>query len=72
MILNDNFTETRFRTFNVDGTLLEMGPEDEASLKTETGTPYTERLKKHIIEVHEEAHKVSTSLPVRRPAQSLL
>jgi hypothetical protein len=55
----DGETETRLRTIHLDGTLLELDPEEEAFFKAETGIQDTENLKKHIIEVQEEAYKVS-------------
>lgn len=56
-------TETRFRTFQVDGTLLELGPEEEAFFKAETGIQDPKELRKHVIKVHKEAYEVSGFLP---------
>lgn len=50
--------EARLRTLQLDGTLLELGPEEEAFFKSETGIEDTEELRKHIIEVQEDAYKV--------------
>ena len=51
--------ETDFRTFHLDGTLLELNPEEEVFFKSETGIHDTEELRKHIIHIHEDAYKVS-------------
>ena len=56
MTLHDE-TETRFRTLHIDGTLLEFDPEEETFFRAETGIQDTEELRKHIIEVHDEAYK---------------
>lgn len=50
--------EARLRTLQLDSTLLELGPEEEVFFKSETGIEDTEELKKHIIEVQEDAYKV--------------
>ena len=52
-------TETDLRTLRLDSTLLELNPEEEAFFKSETGIQDTEELKKHIIQVQEDAYKVS-------------
>jgi len=57
-------TETHLRTLHIDGTLLELDPEEEAFFRAETGIQDTEELKKHIVEVHEEAYKASTTCSV--------
>jgi len=54
----DGEIEKRLRTLYLDGTLLELDPEEEAFFKAETGIRDTEELRKHIIEVQEEAYKV--------------
>jgi len=69
MVLNGE-VEKHFRTFHFDGTLLELGPEEEAFFKVETGIQNPEELRKHIIDVHEEAYKVSTPLPARRSSET--
>jgi len=51
-------TETHLRAFHLDDTLLELNPEEEAFFKSETGIQDTDELKKHIIEVREDAFKV--------------
>lgn len=51
--------EPYLRTLHVDGTLLELGPEEEAFFKIETGIQDTEELKEHIIKVHQGAHEAS-------------
>ena len=51
-------TETRLRILPLDDTLLEITPEEEAFFKSETGIQDTEELRKHIIEVQEDAYKV--------------
>ena len=51
--------ETRLRTIRLDGTLLQLDPDGEAFFRAETRIQDTEELKKHIIEVQEEAYKVS-------------
>jgi len=51
--------ERYLRTLHLDGALLELGPEEEAFFKAETGIQDTEELKKHIIETQQEAYKVS-------------
>ena len=53
--------ESYLRTLHIDGALLELGPEEEAFFKAETGIQDPKELRRHIIQVHEEAHKVSTS-----------
>jgi len=58
----DRETETYLRAFQFDGTPLELGPEEEAFFKAETGIQNPEELRKHVIEVHEEAYKVCTWL----------
>lgn len=55
----DGKTETHLRALHIDGTLLELDPEEEAFFKVETGIQDSGELKKHIIEVHEEAYKAS-------------
>ena len=52
-------TETHPHALQLDNTLLELNPEEEAFFKSETGIQDTEELKKHIIEVQEDAYKVS-------------
>jgi len=52
-------TETRLRTLHLDDTLLGLDPEEEAFFKSETGIQDTEELRKHIIEVQEDAYKVT-------------
>ena len=51
--------EKLLRTLHLDSTLLGLNPEEEAFFKSETGIQDTEELKKHIIQVHEDAYKVS-------------
>ena len=51
-------TETRILTIHLDGSL-ELNLEEETFLKAETGIQDTEELRKHIIEVKEEAYKVT-------------
>ena len=58
-------TEAHLRTLHIDGALLKLDPEEEAFFKAETGIQDTEALKKHIVEVHEEAYKVC--IPLRLP-----
>ena len=55
----DGGTETRPRTLYLDGTWLELNPQEEAFFKSETGIQDTEELRKHIIEVQEDAYKAS-------------
>jgi len=55
----DDGTETRLRTLQLDGTLLELDSQEEAFFKSETGIQDTEELRKHIIEVQEDAYNVS-------------
>jgi len=55
----DGEIEKRLRTLNLDETLLELDPEEEAFFKAETGIQDTEELRKHIIDIQEEAFKVS-------------
>jgi len=52
-------TETLLRTLHLDSTLLGLNPEEEAFFKSETGIQDTEELKKHIIQVQDDAYKVS-------------
>jgi hypothetical protein len=52
-------TETHRRTLDLDETLLELNPGEEAFFKSETGIQDTEELRRHIIEVQEDAYKVS-------------
>lgn len=60
----DNETETRLRTLHFDGKFLELGLEEETFFKAETGIQDPEELRKHVIEVHEEAYEVGViSLP---------
>jgi hypothetical protein len=54
----DGETEARILTIHLDGNL-ELNPEEESFLKAETGIQDTEELRKHIIEVKEEAYKVT-------------
>jgi len=58
----DRENEEHYRAFHFDGTLLELGPEEEAFFKVETGIQDSQELRKHIIDVHEEAYKVSIHL----------
>jgi hypothetical protein len=55
----DGEVETRLRTIYLDGSQLELNPEEEAFFKAETRIQDTEKLRKHITEVQEEAYKVS-------------
>ena len=55
-------TETLLRNLHLDSSLLELNPEEEAFFKSETGIHDTEELRKHIIEVQEDAYKVSCYL----------
>ena len=55
-------TETRLRVLPLDDTLLELNPEEEVFFKSETGIQDTAELRKHIIEVQEDAYKVSCYL----------
>ena len=59
MSILDIQTQTRLRALPLDNTLLEITPEEEAFFKSETGIQDTEELKKHIIQVQEDAYKVS-------------
>jgi hypothetical protein len=52
-------TRTRPLTLDLDETLLELDPEEEAFFKSETGIQDTEELRRHIVEVQEDAYKVS-------------
>jgi len=61
----DSETVEHFRSFHFDGTLLELGPEQETFFKVETGIQDPEELRKHIADVHEEAYKVSSPLLAR-------
>ena len=64
-------TETHPRTFRFDGTLLKLGPEEEAFFKAETGIQDPEELRRHVIEVYEEAYKVKvTRLVVCQPVDN--
>ena len=49
-------TGTRLPT--LDSTFLELGPEEEAFFKSETGIQDTEELREHILKVQEDAYKV--------------
>jgi len=55
----DDGTEARLRTLHLDDTLLELDSQEEAFFKSETGIQDTEELMKHIIEVQQDAYKVS-------------
>ena len=55
----DGETETQIGTIYLDGTFWELGPEEEAFFQAETGIQDTEELRKHIIEIQEEAYKAS-------------
>jgi len=55
-------TETHLRTFQFNGTLLELGPEEEAFFKAETGIQDPEELRTHVVDVHEEAYKAGAYL----------
>jgi len=59
-MLLDGETKTLLRTVYLDGTSLELDPGEEGFFKAETGIQDTDELKKHIIEVQEEAHKASS------------
>ena len=56
----DDEIRAHLSTLHLDGTFLELGPKEEAFFKAETGIQDTEELRKHIIEVQEEAYKVSS------------
>jgi len=58
----DSETEALLRTFRFDGTLLELGPEEAIFFKAETGIQDPKELRKHVVDVHEEAYKASTCL----------
>jgi hypothetical protein len=51
-------TETHLRALHLSGTVLELNPEEETFFKSETGIQDTEELRRHIIEVQEDAYKV--------------
>ena len=55
----DREAEKRFRILHLDDTFLQLDPEEEAFFKSETGIQDTEELRKHIIQVQEDAYKVS-------------
>ena len=59
----NNEVETRPRTPQPDDALLVLYPETERFFKAETGIQDTEELRKHIIEVQQEAYKVSHPPP---------
>ena len=59
----NNEVETRPRTPQPDDALLVLDPETERFFKAETGIQDTEELRKHIIEVQQEAYKVSNPPP---------
>jgi len=61
----DAETIPRLRDLDLDITLLELNPEEEAFFKAETGIQDTEELRKHIIEVHEDAYKVLPYICIR-------
>lgn len=56
----DGEVRAHLSTLCLDGTFLELGPKEEAFFKAETGIQDAEELRKHIIEVQEEAYKVSS------------
>ena len=56
----DYDVESYLRTLHIDGTLLELGSEEEAFFKAEMGIQDTEELREHIIKVHQEAYKASS------------
>jgi len=58
----DYDVEPYLRTLHIDGTLLELGPEEEAFFKAETGIQDTGELSEHIVRVHQEAYKASAYL----------
>ena len=55
----DDDIAPHLRTLHIDGTLLELGSQEEKFFKAEMGIQDTVELRKHIIKVHEEAYKVS-------------
>ena len=59
MSIIDAQAETHLRTLPLGSMSLEITPEEEAFFKSETGIQDTEELKKHIIQVQEDAYKVS-------------
>jgi len=54
----DEEAKRKLRSLHLDGTLLELGPEDEAFFKAETRIQDTEELRKHIIGIQEDAYEV--------------
>ena len=60
---SDSDIEARLRTLHSDGTLLVLDPEAERFFKVETRIQDTEELRKHIIDVQEEAYKAGSHLP---------
>ena len=58
-------SKAHLKTIRLDGTFLELSPREEAFFKAETGIQDTEELRKHIIEVQEEAYKVSSRLQAK-------
>lgn len=62
-----NELEAALRALPPDGSFLVMNPETESFFKAETGIQDSEELRKHMIEVQEEAYKVSH----RRSANSI-
>ena len=50
-------TDTPLPTPRPDGPSLELGPEEEAFFKSETGIQDTEELREHILKVQEDAYK---------------
>ena len=51
------------RALPPDGSFLVLDPEGESFFKAETGIQDSEELRKHIVEVQEEAYKVGYCLP---------
>ena len=59
----DSEVETPLRTLGHGVSFLGLYPDEEVFFKAETGIQDTEELRKHIIEVQEEAYKVSSCCP---------
>ena len=51
-------TEIPFYTLPLDGTLLELNPEEEAFFKSQPRIQDTDELRKHIIRVQKDAYQV--------------
>ena len=64
--------ESHLRSLPLNSDVLALDPDTENFFKAETGIQDTEQLRKHILQVQEEAYKVSFAVSVHMPDLNIL